>query len=72
MQINGDTGHKITTKQILQDTVNVATGLQKMGVKRGDVIGVCSENRDEYIPTVLAVICSGATVTTLNVLYTKG
>ncbi|CAB3245736.1 unnamed protein product [Arctia plantaginis] len=69
--INGDTGHKITTKQILQDTVNVATGLQKMGVKRGDVIGVCSENRDEYISAVLAVICSGATVTTLNVLYTK-
>lgn len=69
--INGDTGDKITTRQILEATVNVATGLKKMGVKRGDVIALCSENRDEYIPTALAVLCCGATITTLNILYTK-
>ncbi|XP_075982700.1 luciferin 4-monooxygenase-like [Anticarsia gemmatalis] len=70
-QINGDTGHKVTTRHILQETVNVATGLQRLGVRRGDVVALCSENRDEYIPAALAVICCGATVTTLNVLYTK-
>lgn len=71
-QINGDTDQKITYRQILQETVNVATGLKRLGVKRGDVVALCSENRDEFIPTALAVVCCGATVTTLNVLYTKG
>ncbi|CAH0594280.1 unnamed protein product [Chrysodeixis includens] len=69
--INGDTGHKITYKQILQETVNIANGLKKLGVKKGDVIALCSENRDEFFPIALAVLCCGATITTLNVLYTK-
>ncbi|KAJ8714066.1 hypothetical protein PYW08_007686 [Mythimna loreyi] len=69
--INGDTDQKITYRQILQETVNVATGLKRLGVKRGDVVALCSENRDEFIPSALAIVCCGATVTTLNVLYTK-
>ncbi|XP_022817593.1 4-coumarate--CoA ligase 1-like [Spodoptera litura] len=69
--INGDTNQQITFKQILQETVNVATGLARLGVKRGDVVALCSENRDEFMPTALAVVCCGATITTYNLLYTK-
>ncbi|KAH9639277.1 hypothetical protein HF086_014141 [Spodoptera exigua] len=53
--INGDTNQQITFKQILQETVNIATGLTRLGVKRGDVVALCSENRDEFMPTALAV-----------------
>uniref|UniRef100_A0A2A4JMM7 Luciferin 4-monooxygenase n=2 Tax=Heliothis virescens TaxID=7102 RepID=A0A2A4JMM7_HELVI len=69
--INGDTDQRLTLKQILQNTVNVATGLKKLGVRRGDVVALCSENRDEFISAALATICCGATLTTLNVMYTK-
>ncbi|CAH1637783.1 unnamed protein product [Spodoptera littoralis] len=69
--INGDTNQQITFKQILQETVNVATGLTRLGVKRGDVVALCSENRDEFMPTALAVVCCGATITTYNLLYSK-
>ncbi|KAJ2953350.1 hypothetical protein O0L34_g940 [Tuta absoluta] len=69
--VNGETGQETTYKQVLQGIVNVATGLRKFGVKRGDVIAFCSENRDEYIYTSIGVICCGATVTTANLQYTK-
>ncbi|XP_049877772.1 luciferin 4-monooxygenase-like [Pectinophora gossypiella] len=69
--VNGETGHQTTYRQILQDSVNVATGLRRAGVKRGDVVAFCSENRDEYIATAIAVVCCGATFTTANLQYTK-
>ncbi|KAJ0173594.1 hypothetical protein K1T71_010743 [Dendrolimus kikuchii] len=69
--INGETGHKTTYKYILQETVNFAVGLQKLGVKRGDVVALFSENRDEFIIAAMAGSICGATVTTYNVMYTK-
>lgn len=71
-QINGETGHKTTYSKIIQDTVNTATGLRKLGVKRGDVLAFCSENRDEYIAAALGAVCCGATITTANMQYSKG
>lgn len=56
----------------MQDTVNFAGGLQKLGVKPGDVLAILSENRSEYFTVVFGAICCGATVTTLNYQYTKG
>lgn len=72
MQINAETGHKTTYSKIFQDTVNTATGLRKLGVKRGDVLAFCSENRDEYIAAALGAVCCGATITTTNMQYSKG
>ncbi|XP_030036602.2 4-coumarate--CoA ligase 1-like [Manduca sexta] len=69
--VNGETGVKTTFKQIYQETVNAANGLKKLGVKRGDVVGICSENRDEYIAAALGVVCCGATITTFNLMYSK-
>ncbi|XP_026314983.1 4-coumarate--CoA ligase 1-like [Hyposmocoma kahamanoa] len=69
--INGETGHKTTYSKIIQDTVNTATGLRKLGVKRGDVLAFCSENRDEYIAAALGAVCCGATITTTNMQYSK-
>ncbi|XP_021186405.3 uncharacterized protein LOC110373457 [Helicoverpa armigera] len=69
--INGDTNQKIFFRQILQETVNVATGLKRLGVRRGDVVALCSENIDEFLFAALATICCGATLTTYNVMYTK-
>ncbi|XP_061728907.1 luciferin 4-monooxygenase-like isoform X1 [Cydia pomonella] len=67
--VNGDTGEEVTFQQILNDVVGVATGLKKFGVQRGDVVGLCSESRIEYISTAIAVMCCGATVTAVNLQY---
>ncbi|XP_063539418.1 uncharacterized protein LOC134748562 [Cydia strobilella] len=67
--VNGDTGEEVTFKQILNDVVRIATGLKEFGVKRGDVVGLCSESRIEYISTAIAVMCCGATVTPVNLQY---
>nr|XP_037876340.1 4-coumarate--CoA ligase 1-like isoform X1 [Bombyx mori] len=69
--INGETGHKTTFKEILQETVNAASGMKKIGVKRGDVIAFCGENINEFFIGILSTICCGATVTTLNVMYSE-
>ncbi|KAL0819593.1 hypothetical protein ABMA28_007680 [Loxostege sticticalis] len=68
---NGETGQETTYRQLLQEIVNVGTGLKKLGVKRGDVVALCSENKSEYIAAALAVVCCGATITPLNIQYTK-
>ncbi|XP_047994309.1 4-coumarate--CoA ligase 1-like isoform X2 [Leguminivora glycinivorella] len=68
--VNGDTGEEVTFQQILKDVVQIATGLKKFGIKRGDVVAMCSESRVEYITTAIAVICCGATVTAVNLQYT--
>ncbi|XP_028160247.1 4-coumarate--CoA ligase 1-like isoform X2 [Ostrinia furnacalis] len=69
--IDGETDQKITYNQLLQEIVNFGTGLKKLGVKRGDVVALCSENKMEYISAALAVVCCGATITPLNIHYTK-
>lgn len=72
MQINGDTGDKITYAKLLQEIVNIGSGLKRIGVKSGDVVALCSENRYEYLASAIGVVCCGATVTPVNVQYTTG
>lgn len=72
MQINGNTGEKTTYKELLQRTVDVGNGLKRLGVKRGDVVALCGENKPEYLIAAIAAVCCGATITTLNLMYTKG
>ncbi|CAG9789349.1 unnamed protein product [Diatraea saccharalis] len=69
--INGETGEKTTYKILLQGLVNIGSGLRKLGVKRGDVVALCSENRVEYLAAALGALTCGACITPLNAQYTK-
>ncbi|KPI96565.1 Luciferin 4-monooxygenase [Papilio xuthus] len=69
--INGATDEKLTYGEIAQEAMNLALSLVKLGVRRGDVVAICSENRREYWSTVVGVICAGGVVTTINTIYTK-
>ncbi|XP_072929199.1 luciferin 4-monooxygenase-like [Epargyreus clarus] len=60
---NGDTKEKLTYKELTQCAVNLATSLMNMGVKRGDIVAVGSEKRNTFVPTVLAIVFTGATYT---------
>ncbi|KAH9628591.1 hypothetical protein HF086_010325 [Spodoptera exigua] len=59
----GDTREKLTYKEFTQYAVNMSTALTKLGVGRGDIVAVGSEKRNEFVPTVLAIVFTGATYT---------
>ncbi|XP_063631502.1 uncharacterized protein LOC134802749 [Cydia splendana] len=70
--INGQTHELTTLGQIAQQSMNLAVSLTHMGIRKGDVIGLCSENRVEFWSSVIGTILSGAVLTTINMNYTKG
>ncbi|XP_072943191.1 luciferin 4-monooxygenase-like [Epargyreus clarus] len=59
--INAETSETLSFSELSQQIVNIALSLTRMGVRKGDVISVCSEKRMEFIPTVMGIICAGAT-----------
>ncbi|GBP24318.1 Luciferin 4-monooxygenase [Eumeta japonica] len=71
-QICGQTGEKVTYRDILQKSVNLAVALQRLGLKKGDVVSLASENRFEFTVASLAVMYAGGVLSTLNITYTPG
>ncbi|XP_063539107.1 uncharacterized protein LOC134748293 isoform X4 [Cydia strobilella] len=70
--ICGETGNSVSYKDILQQSVNLAVSLQKLGLKKGEVVALCSENRFEFPVAALAAMYCGAVLSTLNVTYSPG
>ncbi|XP_053613402.1 uncharacterized protein LOC128676951 [Plodia interpunctella] len=70
--ISGETGESVTYNHILQESVKVALRLQKLGLKKGDLVGLSCENRFEFPPTALGVIFAGGVLSTLNITYSTG
>ncbi|XP_052748733.1 uncharacterized protein LOC113519028 [Galleria mellonella] len=60
---NGDTHEKLTYKELTDYAVNLSISLATIGVKKGDVVAVGAEKRLEFVPTVLAIVFTGATYT---------
>jgi long-chain acyl-CoA synthetase len=51
----------ISHKDVLRRVRHVALGLESIGVKRGDRVGIMSENRPEWALSDWACLCSGMT-----------
>ncbi|XP_075976069.1 luciferin 4-monooxygenase-like [Anticarsia gemmatalis] len=60
---HGEIREKLTYKEFTQYAVNMSVALTKLGVGRGDIVAVGSEKRNEFVPTVLAIVFTGATYT---------
>ncbi|CAH0599805.1 unnamed protein product [Chrysodeixis includens] len=69
--INGATDEQLTYNDIIQQAMNFAVSLTRMGVRKGDTIALFAENRQEYWGAVVGVACSGAVLTTINTGYVK-
>ncbi|XP_052743142.1 uncharacterized protein LOC112057207 [Bicyclus anynana] len=69
--INGATNEVLTYGEMAQEAMNIAVSLRRMGIRKGDVIAVSSENRREFWSSIIGVICSGAVATTINIGYTN-
>ena len=48
-----------------------ARGLQNLGVKKGDRVGICLPNCPYYVVAYFAILKTGATVVNFNPLYTE-
>jgi len=57
---NGDGYHTVTYGETYDRVRDIGTGLQAMGIKPGEKIGLLSDNRLEWILCDLACICIGA------------
>ncbi|MDC1436962.1 AMP-binding protein, partial [Gammaproteobacteria bacterium] len=61
---------KFTYGEILDLVERFATGLQKMGIKKGDRIGICLPNCPYFVVAYYAILKIGAIVVNVNLLYT--
>ena len=53
--------HPISHKDVLRRVRHIALGLEALGLKRGDRVGIMSENRPEWALADWACLCSGMT-----------
>ncbi|XP_045540831.1 4-coumarate--CoA ligase 1 [Papilio machaon] len=60
-------GAEMSYGEMAQMSVDIALSLSRIGVGKGDVICICSEKRMEFIPTMIGVLCIGATFTTADI-----
>ncbi|KAF2888705.1 hypothetical protein ILUMI_17468, partial [Ignelater luminosus] len=66
------TGKSLETGKILQDSLKATKILQNLGIKKGDIISIISENSLTYCIPELAAFYMGVTVQLLNPLYSTG
>ena len=70
--MNGATGETFTYNELKDKIMRVASGLVRMGIKRGDVVTLFSPNCPEFAILYLAVIHIGGIISPLNPMYTPG
>jgi acyl-CoA synthetase (AMP-forming)/AMP-acid ligase II len=68
--VDGVTGKEISYAQLDAMTRRVAAGLAELGIRHGDVIAIYSPNTILYPVVFYGATRAGATVTTVNALYT--
>ncbi|XP_013164133.1 PREDICTED: luciferin 4-monooxygenase-like [Papilio xuthus] len=64
--LDAHSGAKMSYGEMAQMSVDIALSLTRIGVRK-DVICICSEKRMEFIPTLIGILCVGATFTTADI-----
>ena len=70
MKVDAVSGHEYLYEDLVRIVRAVASGLAKLGVRKGDVFAIYSSNSPEWIFLFFAILCNGASVTTINPSYT--
>lgn len=72
IQVDGITGEQFSGYEVRDQAVHLARCLQQvLGLKTGEIISICSENRIEFAILFYAAILIGVTVAPMNFLYTE-
>ena len=64
-------GRQFTFSELAEAIDRFAAGLSELGVRKGDVVAIDMPNAPEYVIAFHGILKAGATVTTLNPLYTE-
>lgn len=67
--IDGATHRVLTYAELVDGIRQIAAGLTRLGVRKGDVVAVYGPNSPEYITAFYAVTSLGAVITSLNPLH---
>ncbi|XP_046975358.1 4-coumarate--CoA ligase 1-like [Vanessa cardui] len=66
MPIDAATNERTTYNEIAQQSVDIALSLAHIGVKKGDMVAICSPNRKEYIAIGFGTLLIGAVLVNVN------
>ncbi|KPI96568.1 Luciferin 4-monooxygenase [Papilio xuthus] len=69
--VNGATDTTLTYNDILQASMNISVCLSQLGLKKGETVGICSENRLETWSVVVGAVCAGGVMTPFSIRYVK-
>lgn len=72
MQVDAETGEQVTFQQMRQNSIKCALWLKKEGIKKGDVITICSRNPSLVYVPFLASIYIGAIANPWEEEYFRG
>ena len=64
--VDGPTGRTLTFGELAEQVKRVATALDRLGFKKGDVFAIYSPNLPEYAVVLLAVASLGGVTTTVD------
>lgn len=69
MQACGITGKSYTYASLRDRSAAFAINLQKFGLTKDDVVGICMPNAPEFFVAALGILEAGCTLTTFNPVY---
>lgn len=70
MQVDASTGVSLSYRDLINGSLKVAAFLREIGIGRGDVVGLFSENRPEFPMVVFGCFYLGVAVNACNPTYT--
>lgn len=70
-KVDGVTNEQMTYGQIRTKSIELAKCLNTFGLRKGDTIGLCSENRMEFSQIFVAAFNLGITVAPMNCTYSE-
>ena len=62
----------MTYTELQSDIVRVGSALWRLGIRKGDVVALCSENIPEFLVAYLSLAAVGAVISCVNPAYTPG
>ena len=68
--IDGVTGREYSYNEVQESVVNMASGLVRSGMQKGDVLALVSPNSAEFCTTFFSTLAMGGIVSTCNPNYT--
>jgi len=72
MQICDTTGQELTGAQLAQQSARIAQAFKRLGLRRGDVVGISANNSTYLTSVIIAALLRGIPINPLHPEFTEG